>query len=480
MKAFIKSLRVLAVLAALTLWLPFSGCEDSPTEPAPPSTDLQLSAQAKGAAQSGWQLQNTLNTQDQLSGMVSGGAHIFDEEGMLNSISDIRKEENTLKKIYSYAEKSGGFAKISGDSLIWYEEWSLGQLSGRRALYYNNETQTARSYEVIFQFPQFLRLEYDSTQFILFVGPSLQDPADDRLLSIDKLTRFEANYFVERVESHAEATDWNAQNQVSGAIAGNTVWYGAQTELLKLQQNAELNPDESGSISERLDYRDSTFLSREVNFYANHTGDFNETWRDGTTVSGAFDLLEDDNHAAVTRIIDFAQNFIVDKIEQGAEYTLDPQDSSSAAVLREKITFRNGAEDTARVEVERFFDAGQWNEHFVVQTSHRGQSDFTVIYYDDYKTFAGEHTTPEGYYILFNGAEYAAGNGEILLEVYASKQAYLNGEPPILTLHIIYNGDGSGRGELAEGGKTYQVVYKPNGEITVRDSSGKTASLTGY
>lgn len=480
MKASIKSLPVLAILATLALWLAFSGCEDNPTEPAPPSTDLQLSAQAKGAAQTGWQLQNTLNTEDQLSEMVSGKGPFFDEEGMLNSLSDIRKEESTMKKIYSYAEKSGGFAKISGDSLIWYEEWCLGQFCGRRALYYNNETQTARAYEVIFQFPPFLRLEYDSSQFIFFVGPSLQDPSDDRLLSIDKLTRFEANYFVERVESHLEATDWNTQNQVIGATASNTVWYGAQTPLLKLQQNAQLNPDESGSINERLDYRDGTFFSREVNFYANHTGDFNETWRDGTTVTGTFDLLEDDNHAAITRIIDFVQNFIVDKIEQSAEYTFDPQDSSSVGVLREKITFSSGAEDTTRLEMERFFDAGHWKEHFTVQTSHRGQSDFTVVYYDGYKTFEGEHTTPEGYYILFSGTEYAAGNGEIFLQVYASKQAYLAGEPPILTLHIIYYGDGSGQGELAEGGKTYQVVYKSNGEITVRDDSGKTASLNGY
>lgn len=482
MKKSATSFSIIGMIAALVLGLFLSGCENNPTEPQPnpPSNQLQLSAGAQSASLSGWQITNSLNTQDQLSELVSGGSMITDEEGMLNNMAEIHREEKTMKRIYTFAEKSGSFAKITGDSLIWYEEWSLGGTSGRRALYYNDQTQTARFYEVIFQFPQFVRLEYDSTQFMVFVGPSLADSTDDRLLSINKLTRFEANYFVEKVESSVEATDWDEQNQVIGAGASNTVRYGDQTQLLKLQQNAELNADGSGFISERLDYRDGTFRQTQVNFYDNFTGDFAETWRDGTTVSGTFDLLEDDNHAAVTRIIDFASTFHVDKIEQSAEYTLDPQDSSSIAVLKEKIFFRNGGLDTARVDVERFFEGGNWKEHFIVQTSRHGQSDFTVAYYDEYKEFEGEHTTAEGYYILFNGIEYAAGNGEIWLEVYASQQAYLNGEPPLLTLHILYNGDGSGRGEIVEGGKSYNVIYKVNGEIEVRDGDGNLATLSGY
>jgi len=472
MKKSATNYPIIAMMAALVLALFLSGCENNPTEPQPnpPGNELQLSAGAQSASLSGWQVLNSLNTQDQLSDLVSGGALFTDEEGMLNSRADIRREEKTLDR----------FAKITGDSLIWYEEWSVGGTSGRRALYYDDQTQTARFYEVIFQFPQFVRLEYDSTQFMVLVGPSLSDSTDDRLLSINKLTRFEANYFVEGVESSAEATDWDQQNQVIGATAGNSVWYGDQTQLFKLQQNAELNPDGSGFISERLDYRDNTFREAQVNFYDNFTGDFTETWRDGTTVSGAFDLLEDDNHAAVSRVIDFANSFHVDKIEQSAEYTLDPQDSSSIAVLKEKIFFQNGGLDTARVDVERFLEGGSWKEHFIVQTSRHGQSDFTVTYYDEYKEFEGEHTTAEGYYILFNGIEYAAGNGEIWLKVYASEQAYLNGEPPLLTLHIFYNGDGSGHGEIAEGGKSYNVIYKANGEIEVRDGDGNLATFSGY
>lgn len=482
MKKSATKFSIIGMIAALVLGLFLSGCENNPTEPQPnpPGNQLQLSGGAQSASLSGWQVLNSLNTQDQLSDMVSGGSIITDEQGMLNSMAEIRREEKTMKRIYTFAEKSGSLAKITTDSLIWYEEWSLGGASGRRALYYNDETQTARFYEVIFQFPQFVRLEYDSSEFKVFVGPSLADSTDDHLLSISKLSLFEANYFVEKVESYVEATDWDEQNQVIGATAGNTVWYGEQTQLFKLQQNAELNPDGSGSVSERLDYRDGTFRQAQVNFYDNFTGDFAETWRDGATVSGTFDLLEDDNHAEVTRIIDFANNFHVDKIEQGAEYTLDPQDSSSISVLREKIFFRNGGLDTARVEVERFLEGGNWKEHFMVQTSRRGQSDFTVTYFDEYKEFEGEHITPQGYYILFNGIEYAAGNGEIWLEVYASEQAYLNGEPPLLTLHILYNGDGSGRGEIAEGGKSYNVIYKVNGEIEVRDDGGNLATLSGY
>jgi hypothetical protein len=288
MKKSATNFPITGLIAALVLGLFLSGCENNPTEPQPdpPSNQLQLSDRAKSVTVGGWQITNSLNTQDQFSELVSGGSQITDEEGMLNSMAEIRREEKTMKRIYTFAEKSGSFSKITGDSLIWYEEWSLGGTSGRRALYYNEETQTARFYEVIFQFPQLVRLEYDSTQFMVFVGPSLADSSDDRLLSINKLSLFKANYFVEKVESFIEVTDWDEQNQVIGATASNTVWYGDQTQLLKLQQNAEINPDASGFISERLDYRDNTFREVQVNFYDNFTGDFAETWRNGTTVSG--------------------------------------------------------------------------------------------------------------------------------------------------------------------------------------------------
>jgi len=162
MKKSATSFPIIGMIAMLVLGLFLNGCENNPTEPQPnpPGDQLQLSAQAQSVSLSGWQVLNSLNTQDQLSDLVSGGSKITDEEGMLNSVEEIQREEKTMKRIYTFAERSGSFSKITGDSLIWYEEWSLGGTSGRRALYYNDETETARFYEVIFQFPQFVRLEY--------------------------------------------------------------------------------------------------------------------------------------------------------------------------------------------------------------------------------------------------------------------------------------------------------------------------------
>ena len=49
-----------------------------------------------------------------------------------------------------------------------------------------------------------------------------------------------------------------------------------------------------------------------------------------------------------------------------------------------------------------------------------------------------------------------------------------------MTLHIIFNSDGSGKGTITEGGTTYEVRYKSGGEIVVDDNNGKAVSFSGY
>ncbi len=473
------------VFFLMVLGLMFNSCEESTTDPGSGTPELQLSEESKTASQVSWQLMQVNNTHGQLFDMVSGNASpAGDNLGMINRISQVRKQEQKLKLIYDDVHSSSGFGKVTSDSLIWFKEWTdpIFGTAGRRALYYNDSTQIARFYETIYQFPPRVKLEYDSTEIRAFVGPSLSDSTDDQLKTISKLSLFEQGFFVERMESNVEATDYDEFNNVTGAIANNTVWYGSQTRLRKLIQDAEMNPDQSGFINERLEYRDDTFLERNITFFSNYEGEFSETWRTGTTVDGTFDRLEDDNHAAVTRNVNYANNPFVSQLEQSADYTLDPSDSSSISILTQKVHFQSGRLDTSQVEVNRFLDQGHWVEEFAIQTSNHGQSNFTVTYFDTYKEFEGEHTSPapEAYYARFNGVEYVDGSGELWLRVYESEQAYLNGEPPILTAHIRFNGDGTGDGEITESNQNYQISYSENGEIEVSDDEGNSTTLSGY
>lgn len=481
--ALTRSSGKILLLLLAGLWISACNKDSTGPQPNPPSNELQLSKEAQGASKAGWQTLNFMKTNEQFSTMVAGQDGFFtDEQGMVNSMAEVRGLVKKGRRVYSLAAQDGSFNRLSGDSLIWFQEWSdpISGTAGRRAFYYNDSTGIGRIYETIFQFPPQVELRYDSTEIIIDFGESLQDSSDDRFLNLSKLSLFNSSFVVQQVEASAQATDWDAQNNVTGALISNTVLYGTQIELLRLQQNGEFNPDQSGSINERLDYRDNTFRQSEVNFYPDFTGDFSEVWRNGITVTGTFDLLEDDNHARITRIITFPENPFVTRVEHTADYTLNPVDSSSVGILTEKVFFRNGGLDTARVEVERSHVSGNAVDHFIIQTSNRGQSDFTVTYFDTYNQIEGNHTTVDGFFVVFNAVEYQNGSGELWMSVYASRQAYENGEDPLLTLHIRFNGDGSGSGEITEDGKTYQVKYAAGGEIEVVDTTGKKASLSGY
>lgn len=459
----------------------FSGCEKNSTEP--PEPGLELSKAATEGLVSGWQTLHSVSSVNKMDRVVSDGVPVNEEEaGGIYSKSQLRAEVAKLQKEMGAVLAKQSFGKITGDSLIWFVDWTdpVTGASVRKALYYNDSTGHARYYEAVYRFPGQVRLQYDSTEFRVDLNFTLNNSTDDRFLSLHKFTQFKAGFQVDHIEASAVATDYGPGNEVTGAILNNAVWYGAQSQLDKLTQVFELHPDESGHIEERLDYRDGTFLQRMVNFYADYTGEFSETWRNGTTVTGTFDRLEDDNHAAFTQIVNFPAGHNPQRLEQSAEVTLNPTDSSSSAIFKEKIHFAGGLLDTTRLDVQEFWENGLKKTHLESWRSSGAHADLLISHYEDYQEIAGNFTTPEGYFILVNATNYNDGSGELWLKIYESETAYNNGEPPIATIYIHYNADGSGAGEMTEQNQKYHVSVAPGGQMTVSDQEGHSQEVSGF
>jgi len=468
------------LLAILPLFL-MTGCEKSTMDP---SQDLlQMSVAAEDGLTSSWQTIHNVSSVGEVHSILEGDVEIDQSEfgGIYNTdqiMSEYEKFQTGLETALSASMEGVTFE----DSLIWFIDWTdpISGVSVRKALYYSNVTGHARYYEAIYQFPNQLRLAYDSTEIRADLNFTLNDETDDRFLALFKFTRFKDGFFVSKIEAQAQATNWDQNNQVTGATASNHVWYGEQSRLDQLLQQLEINPDESGQISERLDYRDGTFLQKTVNFYSDFTGDFSETWRNGTQVSGTFDRIEDDNHASLTRQVDFPAGFFVDKIDQLADITLTPADSSSHLLLNEKILFAAGLLDTSELVIDEYHESGLKKTHLVAAKSNGAHADLLVTDYPGYQEVDGNYTGPRGYFSLIHAIFYSDGSGELWLTVYENEQAYVNGEPALVTIYIRFNPDGSGDGDIAEGGERYSVQVNSNGEMLVRDNSGNSKTVNGY
>ncbi len=457
-----------------------AGCQKNTTEPAP--ADLQLSSASTEGLVSSFQAIHSVNSFSQVMNMTSG--EVISDQGELGGINSTGQLNEEFRKMQASLQTavSGADGITIEDSLIWFIDWSdpISGISVRKALYYDPATGIARYYEAIYQFPQQLRLVYDSTEVKADLNFTLEEPSDDRFLSLSKLTEFDPDFYVLKIEADAQATDYDPENQVTGAIAHNHVWYGTQSRLRELTQELEINPDQSGSASERFDYRDNTFSLATINFYPDYTGDYSQIWRDGTRVTGTFDRLEDDNHASLTRNVDFPAGFWLDRIEQLADVTLFPEDSSSHVLLNEKLFFQSGRMDTSQLVVDEYFQNGLKKTHLVGAKSDGSRGDLLVTHFPEYQDVEGYYIGVEGYYSLIHAILYSDGSGDLWLTVYQNEQAYLNGEPPIATIYIHFNPDGSGEGQITEGDKKYTLVVYPNGEMEVRDAGGKSLTVKGY
>ncbi len=477
-----KAIAGLLSLALIGALLFLGGCEKNTTSP--PTGELGLSKAASEGLVSGWQTLRSVSTVNEVNKMVGGDVPVEKTElGGIYSGKQLRREIAKMRSGMDQALADKGFRKITGgDSLIWFIDWTdpVTGISVRKALYYNDSTGHARYYEAIYQFPAQVQLQYDSTEIRADLNFTLNDTTDDKFLSIYKLTLFRPGFYVDKIEANAYATDYGANNEVTGAILHNMVWYGQQNELEKLTQELEINPDESGHANERLDYRDGTYLQRTIDFYADYTGEFSEVWRDGTTVTGTFDRIENDNHGSFTRTINFPSGHDPVKIDEAADITLNPADSSSSLILKEKILFASGQLDTSRLDVDEYWENGLKKTHLEAWSSDGSHADLMVTHYAEYEELEGNYTSPEGYYVLINGTFYNDGSGELWLKIYESEQAYLNGDPPLVIIYIHFNPDGSGEGTITEGSNTYKVVIGQNGKMVVSNNKGESKVVNGF
>lgn len=460
------------------------GCED---QIAPPTQTLEVSQQAKVAAGAAWQVSQAFTTEDQIAAFVNGETEF---EGVSeNSIVTPEQANKKFREMKLHiAEALVNVERplgVNGDSLVFFLVYTdpVTGITVRKALYYDSQTGKARYYEALLNFPPQLRLAYDSTEVRADLNFTLEDSTDDRLESVYNFTQFVPGFFVDKSQSQAIATDWDSNNEVTGVEATNEVWFGSQNELEKLTQTLDFNPppDSTGAIHEVYDFRDGGQTIKNVNFnFNNNTGDFNEQWRNGVTVTGTFDMLEDDNHGAFTRTVVLPAPFDPVRIDHAAEVILNPADSTIDMVWNEKLLFRNGSIDTTAVIVHEFYDGGYKNTNFQISKANGEHGEFTVVEKEARDEIDGYWVDEMGYYATFTAFIYPDGSAELWLKVWENEQSFLNGDPPILEAYFYFNPDGSGYGNYTEKGVTYKIEFEAGGKVKVVDSEGLSAEFSPY
>ncbi len=438
----------------------FIACEQDPT-----STDdnLELAQFVQEQAPIGWQLNKTVASGSDVKSLTQNSGYLEDEgvEGFskLSSLKENAGRLNMAMKEYIPATRN--LAKTNGDSLIFFENNKVIGL--RKGLYYNSETSIARYFEVKYKFAKWRNIEYDSSNVTAFLNFTPDDESDDQLKSLNQLQLFESTFFVQKIESNADVTDWDG-GEATGIIATTNAWYNSERQLSKLKQSVEINPDESGILREDFEFRDGKSAYRQVTFKNDGTGTFEKKTRDGIQVSGTFDSVEDDLQGSYTETIDFPAGRYIDKIIKSAEVSITLPDSIFDAKFSEAVYFESGKVDSEMVALQVSEEGGVKTSVFDITKLSGAHGQLTFNETENESNLTGNWTSEDNSYLILNAEYYFDGSAYLHYEVFQSEEAYNNGEAPLLVADYYFSPDQTCTGTLSYNGETYDVNFDDSGE----------------
>ena len=441
------------------------GCEKEPTAA---DDELDIDGVLTEQATFGLEVTRIIGSGKEIEDLTKNSQYLEDEGiGDISSRETLKTEALRLwHDATSALTEMNHLAKRGTDSLLIYIDDTI--IGKRIALYYNSDNGYARYYEVKYKFPTWRRIVYDSLTIIVDVNFTIFDPSDDMLQDLFREQLFESQYFVQKINSSLMVTHFDG-TQITGAEVTKDSYYHPDRFLIHLRQFVDINPEESGTLRDDFEFRDGKTSYRSVTFFPDHTGEFSKQLRDGTTVTGSFNSVEDDLQGTYTETVDFPEGRYVDKIYKSASVSLTLPESIFNAEYEEIIYFSSGRMDSSHVTLESQEVAGNKTTNLTVYKPNGANGEFTIVENEEGSTLVGEWLTWNEYYITINAEYYFDESAHIHYEVFAPP--YTPGDKPILVADYYLSPDASGNGTISYKGEIYQISFDGSTELII--SSGE-------
>jgi len=449
-----------------------SACVETPVGS---GDQLAVAQIVKDQAPLGWQINKTVLTGSEVQGLTQGTD--YSKEGDMTeftNIASINVESRRLQKVLKLELSQRAYAlsntATNGDSLIFFEDNTV--LGIRKALYYNWETDIARYYEVKYVFADWRNITYDSTEAMATLNNTLNYGWDDHLQTLTRKQLFKQNFFVQKILSSIEITDYNG-SEVTGAQATTDTYYSNSWLLAHKKQFLQMTPDKTGTLREDFDFQDGQTAYNEFTFKADGSGTFEKKLRNDIVISGTFDSAEDDLHGSYSETIDFPSGDI-DKIYKSAEVTITLLDSVFNADFLQAIYFTSGRVDSESVALQVSEQDGFKTSVFEINKYNGAHGNLTVVEGDENATLQGNWTTWDGYFIIISADYYFDQSAHLHYEVYQSQDVYNAGGTALVIADYYFSPDQSGSGNITHNGETYDITFDGSGTGEISQGSQKT------
>ena len=447
------------------------GCSNDPVSP----DEEEISESVKTMSSNSAEIYSAVSSVSQITDLLQGPESKIDV-----GIPEIENPGQALNFYKSLMQKS--FDRMNSDSKLFSKNhsvfsddviWdvtvrdSIGGFTVRNSLIYNAETDTARLFHVRFDFDDSHRLSYDSTEIKAKLNFTLFNSDDDVLLSLENLKQYKPGRLLQEESVSFIPDPYDPGTEPEGGILESNITYSASSSISSTHARLEYHEGTGGNWSKEVQFSDGTSHSEAITFSKTGTGTFQETRRDGTSIEGTFNSAEEDGQGSFTKTITFPAGHDPVSISESGEFTQNLTDSTLHGSFERVVTFKDGTVRRESVTVDETIENEVKTTTVTVANPDGSGGTITAVESPDGDQLSGEWTNTDGTFLIFSAEAYPDGSAHFEFKLYASKAAYENGEDPIASGEFNYFPDGSGEGQVTEGGQNYDVIVNSDGSTKI-------------
>ncbi len=443
-------------------------CAKNPTSPNPPAQNGKL---ATIATTSSVEVYRSVQTFKQLEQALDGPAAL----GKINipAVGSLQRSGATFKQALIpfqqeapvLAQKAGRLHKTQSDTILYEKRWIDARTGINYHLWisYNTTTGKAIVYAVATNHPGSSPLHRDSTRIVVNVNFTLADTTDDVVELLENAKNYRSGYRLRYEEGRLIPDKYQPGSQPAGGVIEALSQYASGQDTTEIRQRLEYHETNGGlgSFSKIVSFRDGTRHSEDITFRSTQVI-FNIVYRDGTREQGQF-TAPDENHLSFEKTVTYPAGSDPRSIFEKGEFSQNLADSSGAANFTREEFFADGTSKRHEVKIKAARQNGYGRLEVTESYSDGTGGSWTLQEGPIKADLKGNWINAEKQYILLDAAFYRDGSADVHVEVYASKEAYDKGEPPIFKADLHFRPDGSGSGTITSKEGTSQFSFSANG-----------------
>jgi hypothetical protein len=454
-------------LMLIVVALALISCEKNPASPASSTPNESF---AKTAASSGVEVYRGIQTFEQIEKALAGPEALGAIK--IPAVGSLQRSGATIEKALlpfyqqapTLAPLTQHLRKTNGDSTLLDRRWTddLTGIKYHLWIIYNTANGKAIVYTVATNHPGNSPIQRDSTRIVVNTNFTIADGKDDVIELLENAKDYRSGYRLRYEEGRITPDQYQPGSEPKGGIIEGKSLYASGQDTSELQQRLEYHDSTSpfGSWMKIVIFSDATRQTEDVTFQ-NTNVIFNIVYRDGTREQGQFNV-PDENHLSFEKTVTYPAGSDPRSIFEKGNFSRTSASAGEVNFTREEF-FADGSSKRRNITITASQRNG-FGRLEVAESNSDGTGGSWALQDGPIKAdLQGHWTNEQKQYILFTGAFYKDSSGELHIEVYASKEAYERGDPPIFKADLHFRPDGSGNGTITSTDGISEFSFNSNG-----------------